>query len=249
MCRLVLMNKEGEKEIDSQYGLENYFQYLEQQLGGHGNGFSLMKNGKVTIIEKGVNLDVRDIARYIKKSDYDWCLFHTRYASIGEKSDRNCHPFRRANFVMAMNGTESSVSFVSNIKKITDTEAILDLAQRYHLGLAALKKFNSIFMGFFNHKPYVVANNTRDIKVLKNDKTNAWVFASTFPIEMKENVYEVNECFTWTGSKIRNDILEKRKTRYFSGIKCRDLIYHNDLYDQCYWDFDEYNKGGNYAKI
>lgn len=37
MCRLVLMNKQGEKEIEKQYGLTNYFKYLEDKLGGHGN--------------------------------------------------------------------------------------------------------------------------------------------------------------------------------------------------------------------
>ena len=37
MCRIVLMNKNGEKEIDDNYGLEEYLKYLENQLGGHGN--------------------------------------------------------------------------------------------------------------------------------------------------------------------------------------------------------------------
>ena len=53
------MNKEGEKQIDMQYGLDKYLKYLEKQLGGHGNGYALMKDGKVIKFEKGVNLDVR----------------------------------------------------------------------------------------------------------------------------------------------------------------------------------------------
>ena len=69
MCRLVLMNKQGEKEIESIYGLSKYFKYLEDQLGGHGNGYSLMKNGRVIDFNKGVKLDVRDIANKIKMND------------------------------------------------------------------------------------------------------------------------------------------------------------------------------------
>ena len=85
MCRLVLMNKEGEKQIDMQYGLDKYLKYLEKQLGGHGNGYALMKDGKVIKFEKGVNLDVRDIAKTFKKTNYDWALFHTRLATIRRK--------------------------------------------------------------------------------------------------------------------------------------------------------------------
>ena len=47
MCRVALMNKKGEKEIERIYGLTRYLKFLEKQFGGHGNGFSLMKNGKI----------------------------------------------------------------------------------------------------------------------------------------------------------------------------------------------------------
>ena len=88
MCRVVLMNKQGEKEIEKTYGLDKYLKYLEKQLGGHGNGFALLKNKNVIKLEKGVNLDVRDIANIIRKTSYDWCVFHTRLASIGKKIGR-----------------------------------------------------------------------------------------------------------------------------------------------------------------
>lgn len=45
-------------------------------------GFALLKNRKVIKVEKGINLDVRDIARVLKKTNYDWALFHTRLASV-----------------------------------------------------------------------------------------------------------------------------------------------------------------------
>ena len=36
MCRLAMMNREGIKHVEREYGLENLFDYLERQLGGHG---------------------------------------------------------------------------------------------------------------------------------------------------------------------------------------------------------------------
>ena len=74
-------------------------------------GFALLKNKKIIKIEKGVKLDVRDIAQILRKTDYDWALFHTRLASIGTISDENCHPFVRNNMLLAMNGTENSSKF------------------------------------------------------------------------------------------------------------------------------------------
>lgn len=242
MCRLVLMNKEGEKEIDSQYGLENYFQYLEQQLGGHGNGYSLLKNGRIIKTEKGINLNIRDIADVMKKTNYDWAIFHTRLASVGSRCDKNCHPFRRNNTVLAMNGTEQSVSFVSDSTDMTDTETILDLISKYHLELMVLRRFNSIFVGFHKGSPFVVANNTYNLKMLKNGYKKAIVFASSFP-SVFENIYEPSHEFLWQGGKLPY-CLKKHKQR--KPIFFNDYIYHNDLYEQCYFEVSN-KKGGKVA--
>ncbi len=85
MCRVVLMNKQGEKEIDRIYGLEHYLKYLENRLGGHGNGFSLLKDKKIIAYQKGLNLSARNIARTLQNTQYDWALFHTRLASVRRK--------------------------------------------------------------------------------------------------------------------------------------------------------------------
>lgn len=39
MCRLILMNKKGEEEINKTYGLAKYLKFLEDSFGGHGNRF------------------------------------------------------------------------------------------------------------------------------------------------------------------------------------------------------------------
>lgn len=209
-------------------------------------GFALLKDKKIIKFEKGVNLDVRDIAKVLRKTNYDWAIFHTRLASVGTKCDKNCHPFIRGNAVLAMNGTERSVEFLSKTIDITDTEAILETMYKYNLGLAALRNFTSIFMGFFNGKPFVVANNTINIKVLNNSNTKALAFASDFPTKFKSNIYEATERFTWYNGNLPNT-LTKYKRRYYRLRYFNDYIYHNDLYEQCY--LEALKKGGKNSNV
>ena len=59
----------------------------------------------------------------VKIKHLKWVIYHTRLASIGVISDRNCHPFENNGRVMAMNGTEREYTVVN--KNLTDTENIL----------------------------------------------------------------------------------------------------------------------------
>lgn len=179
----------------------------------------------------------------MQNTDYDWCLFHTRLASVGEKNDNNCHPFRRGDFVLAMNGTEKSVSFVSKVRNITDTEAIIDIANKYNLGLTALKNFSSIFMGFYKGKPFVVADNTYSIRILKNNKTNAIVFASNFPLQFKNNIFDTTSCFTWNGGRLPSSLI-KHKKRYYPVKFWDDYLFSQDIYGQYYFNDFKKDKGG-----
>lgn len=222
MCRLVLMNKNGEREIEKNYGLENYLKYLEASLGGHGNGYALLRRGKIIEFNKGVQLSVKEIAKNIRRKNYDWCIFHTRLASIGEKTDKNCHPFIRNNSeVLAMNGTESQMNFLTGPLEITDTEAILDLKVTYNLELPALRYFNSVFVGFTKGTPFVVADNIYNLKLLNNPKKNAIVFASSFPDSFKKNIYKPNEKFIWNNDEINMNIFSE----------CKNIkIYQNSFF-------------------
>ena len=202
MCRLVLMNKNGEKEIEKNYGLTEFLSYLERSFGGHGNGVSLLKDGKVICLQKGVNLSVKEISNIIKKKNYDWCIFHTRLASVGSKSDKNCHPFMIGTEVMAMNGTERTEKLLTKVKDITDTEAILKVKEKFGLEVPALKNLSSIFVGFSKGKPYVVANNTHNIKLLYKKSNTSIVFASEFPDKFKQNIYAPKEEFVWNSGPI-----------------------------------------------
>lgn len=209
MCRLVLMNKNGEKEIEKRYGLTEFLSYLERSFGGHGNGVALLKSGKITFLEKGVNLSVKEISNTIRKSNYDWCIFHTRLASVGSKSDKNCHPFRIGTEVMAMNGTERTEKLLTNVKDITDTEAILKVKEKFDLEIPALKNLSSIFVGFSKGKPYIVANNIHNIKLLYKKSNNSIVFASEFPDKFKKNIYAPIDKFIWNTEPIEMSNFKK----------------------------------------
>lgn len=229
MCRLVLMNKQGEKEIDRRYGLDNFLKYLEKSLGGDGNGFVAVKNKKVVSYSKGINLEVRDIAKQLKNTEYDWAIFHTRLATVGSKSDRNCHPFVKGGNIIAMNGTEDSVSFLSDAKDITDTEAILDIMNKYNLRIAALTNLTSTFVGFQKGEPFMVANNTRKIMLLYNKEKDAIIFASEFPKNLRKNIYEFKDYYVWNNEAINENVLIKYKP-------AKPVNIHS-FYD--YYDFDE----------
>lgn len=211
MCRLILMNKNGEKEIEKNYGLSNYLKYLEDSFGGHGNGVALLRKGKITYLNKGINLSVKEIANVIRKRAYDWCIFHTRLASVGSKSDKNCHPFIIGNEVMAMNGTERTEQLLTSAQDITDTEAILKVKEKFNLEIPVLQNLNSIFVGFSKGKPYVVANNTYNIKLMYRKNDNSVVFASNFPDKMKKNIYNAKNSFIWNDEEIDMSNFKRRK--------------------------------------
>ncbi len=235
MCRLVLMNKQGEKEINRRYGLSQYLKYLENSFGGHGNGYIAVKNKKIVSYSKGINLDVRDIAKQLKSIEYDWAIFHTRLASVGSKIDRNCHPFIKGSYIIAMNGTERSVSFLSEAKDITDTEAILDIMNKHKLGLAALTNLSSIFVGFQKGDPFMVANNTRNIMLLYKKENNAIIFASEFPKNLRKDIYEFKECYVWNNEAINENLIRKYKpAKPISIHELYDYYDFDGMYGQCY---------------
>ena len=214
MCRLAMMNREGIKHIEREYGLENLFNYLERQLGGHGNGICLIYNDGSYCINKGVCLTNKEIAEGILADikNLKWIIYHTRLASVGSINNRNCHPFEDNGRVMAMNGTERNYTVIH--RNFTDTENILLSTENITEGT---KKYHSVFLGYENGK--VFANRNFGSLEYLPCKNGGKVFASTFPAEYYENesVYKAPKCFV-EGERIKDLEPIKPKRYYDYGV-------------------------------
>lgn len=192
MCRLAMMNNVGIRYIEKKYGLENLFDYLEAQLGGHGNGICLIYNDGSYCIKKGVKLTNKKIAEDVMEdiNDVKWIIYHTRLASVGNINNNNCHPFEYDGKILAMNGTERNYSVID--KYLTDTENILLTTENITTNT---RKYNSVFLGFENGR--VFANKNYGSLEYIPCENGGKIFASTFPIEyyMRDMVYEAPKYF------------------------------------------------------
>ena len=211
MCRLALMNNAGIRHIESEYGLENLFNYLERQLGGHGNGICFIYKDGSYFIRKGVHLTNEEIAEEVlmKIKHIKWIIYHTRLASVGSINDANCHPFNNDGRVMAMNGTERNYKVVN--KNLTDTENILITTDKI---AKDTREYRSVFLGYENGK--VFANRNCGSLEYIPCKNGGRVFASTFPMEyyVNDTVYEAPKYFV-EGTKMDELELVKGKLDYY----------------------------------
>ena len=210
MCRLALMNNEGIRYIEEQYGLENLFNYLERQLGGHGNGICLIYNDGSYYIKKGVNLTNAEIVDEVltKIKHLKWIIYHTRLASVGSINDGNCHPFADNGRVVAMNGTERNYIVVN--KSLTDTENILLSTENI---TKDTRKYHSVFLGYENGKVFANKNyGSLEYMPCGNDGK---VFASRFPATYykRDFIYEAPQYFV-EGVKI-NSLKSIKQNGYY----------------------------------
>ena len=225
MCRLALIDKKGIKYIVENYGLENLFNYLEQQLGGHGNGYCIIHNDGSYCINKGVTLSNNTIVDEILKEidDIRWVIYHTRLASIGVVSNRNCHPFEHKGRVMVMNGTERNYPIINT--KLTDTENILLGSENI---LNDTKDYHSVFLGYENGR--VFANkNSGSLKYIACGNGGK-IFASSFPIEYykKDKVYEAPQSFV-EGDTIKG-LRQATLSCYGYYNRNRNMVYDDYYY-------------------
>jgi predicted glutamine amidotransferase len=189
MCRVILASKKAVMQYNGRHELLPLLFHLEVECGGHGNGYALLRKGKIIKFEKGVDLKNEDIVRVLLNENYDWMIWHTRIASIGEESDANCHPFVANDSALAMNGTEHDFRTVADALGATDSEVIFRLVQRSNYAEATkiLKSLRSVFVGFIDGKPYAIKNSGALEKWAGGE-----FFASSFPKEVKIEKLENN---------------------------------------------------------
>lgn len=221
MCRLALINNVGIQHIESHYGLKNLFDYLERQLGGHGNGFCVIHNDGSYYINKGVTLSNTTIAKEILNNidNIRWVIYHTRLASVGVVSNKNCHPFEHDSRVLAMNGTERQYKIING--NLTDTENILLSSENIRTDT---RNYRSVFLGYENGR--VFANkNCGSLKYIPCENGGK-IFASNFPMEYykEDTVYEAPQIFV-EGKKMKP--LSLAVNNYYNA---REVIYDEYYY-------------------
>ncbi|AEG58987.1 class II glutamine amidotransferase [Desulforamulus ruminis] len=199
-------------------GTEQVFEFLEASMGGHGNGVAYVKKEKV-YIRKGLKFPVSKASKLAFNSCAEWFIFHTRWASMGEVSNQNCHPFQYGRIVAAMNGTEFGLRSLSRaMGEITDTEALVIsiAASSYHLpAIEIAKRFtelDSVFVGLIKQdKKYVpfasVGPALGDLQVYQ-DK-GAIIMASELPFVDETKVMNAIDGFYWAGGPVPEDSLVK----------------------------------------
>lgn len=240
MCRLMLMNREAFDLLKD----EVYFLmlHLELAMGGHGNGVAILRDSRISI-QKGVKFSVEDAYTFASSRKWDWLIFHTRLASVGDINDKNCHPFRYGHTVLAMNGTEKGFEPIAQgLGGITDTEAILLTYKKLGVPIPySLTRLSSAFVGFHKGKPFAVCAGHSDMKVWT--KGNAIVIASEYPDYWDKDwgkPLEALNGFVWYDGEYDSKLLTTKTYRY---VKLYRENWNNYLYG-----FDDYNdlnkKGG-----
>jgi predicted RNA-binding Zn-ribbon protein involved in translation (DUF1610 family) len=210
-----MFNKEGFNLIEEKYGAEKFFMRLEKECGGHGNGIALVKDNKLCFMHKSVEYSSAKIARQLRRMKWDWCLYHTRVASVGDVSDANCHPYKEGKTILAMNGTESGYSGLAKALNTTDTNAILLSVKKFNLDLfETLKPLSSNFIGFENGLPFATSPNSwKSYDITKNDN-GAIVISSSLPSEFE--IYEpIGKPFIWTADTKLDVVKKVKKTHSY----------------------------------
>lgn len=210
MCRLFLANREGLDRLGPN-GTQQVFEILEMSFGGHGNGVAYIKKGRV-YIKKGVRFSVSKATKLAFENGVEWFIFHTRWASVGDISSQNCHPFQYGHIVAAMNGTESGLKDISKaMGGITDTEAsVISIAATSEQlpAIEIAKRFNeldSVFVGLIKEKqgyvPFASVGSARgDLQVYQDGE--AIIIASELPLKDETQIMDALDGFYWAGGPI-----------------------------------------------
>ncbi|MDR1471072.1 MAG: hypothetical protein LBS75_00975 [Synergistaceae bacterium] len=188
MCRLILATCDAIKDYEKKHGLLDLLDHLETECGGHGNGYALFtKKGRLIKLEKGVNLANIDIAPAILKTDYEYLIYHTRIASVGEIHDDRCHPYIQGDIALAMNGTLSGLSSIAETLDKTDTEIMLSIISGLQLeeAVKVLNTTSSVFVGMYQDVPLVLKNNGALCEY--TGYKQGILFASSLPVKVKEH--------------------------------------------------------------
>ena len=232
MCRVIVTNHKDFNLYNKKYGVLRLFNHLEKECGGQGNGYALIKDGKIIESRKGVRLTNEEIYKRIYRMNWDWLIYHTRICSMGGKADTDCHPYVLDNDCLAMNGTEYGLRTISHAFARTDTEVIF--RNMIGMGVSAVTKalltFSSVFVGCASGVPFAVKAGGTLHRWNKGDKT---FHASTFPTGTA-SVESLPVGYMWENGK-ENRQFVKASQSYGLGA----YGYGGSFYGSKYYDYDD----------
>lgn len=214
MCRLILTNHADYNKYDRIYGIPVLMDHLEKQCGGHGNGYALIRNGKIFASNKGVKLTNAAIYSAIQPLEWDYLIWHTRIKSSGvAKNDASCHPFIRDNDCIAMNGTEWQLETIAQALNIIDTQVVFKMLQGLTLKktVECLSQLDSVFIGTVDGRPYAVNAGGSLQRWGKST-----FHASTFPKNVQTAV-ATDTSYVWADGKQLSLKIKKPTTDMFYG--------------------------------
>lgn len=214
MCRILMCNRKGFNKIEREIGMLNELNHLEKECGGYGNGYILINNNRIVEIKKGITLTNHHIMKRCEEVDFDWFIYHTRVPSVGEKSNKNCHPFFNddLSFALVMNGTESgSISDIADNLGVTDTEVVFNLIDKMGCNLALLDEMNSRYMGFYDGNVFLKNTNFQGLQYVS--KKGAICIASSF-VKGYEKGKTLKEGLWFEGDTLQESV--KRDYRAFN---------------------------------
>lgn len=237
MCRVLVVNRSDFNLFNNKYGVLALLNHLEKECGGHGNGYALIKNRRITETRKGVKLDNKDIYNRVRTASWDWLLYHTRIASIGDASDVNCHPYVSDDDCLAMNGTEYSLRTLSGAMKRTDSEVIFRnlIGSSASEASTALLDLSSVFIGCASGIPYAVKAEGSLCKWNMGDGT---MHVSSLSANVKKKEVETLPAgYMWVNGKEDRQFVKKPRvmtgTEYFRSKYGLNSIYTGA---SSYWD-------------
>lgn len=236
MCRLYIANQKDFYAYDKAHGILKLMEYLEMRCGGHGNGYALIRGGKVIATAKGMALTNEEIYRNIKGiKEWDYVIYHTRIASSGVRSDAGCHPFisKDGHNALAMNGTITSLSNFADLFHSVDSELVFRMLKDIpaHEAVQILSKLGVIFIGVVNGQPYAV-KGSGDLCKWRQGKATTF-HASEFPKDVAPSeIIDLDRGYIWLNGKV---IQKKRELT----AKKTSGLYNDYLYASAYDSYDE----------
>ena len=240
MCRMLLASKNAITSYDKAYGLRALLKHLEDECGGDGIGYVIVKDGLIQTYFRSCSKDrIAKATKALLRRNYDYALFHTRLASLGSVSVANCHPFvSDTRTAMAMNGTIASLALLSQATEKTDTELLFNTVSKMSISntITTLRKLAPAFIGICEGRPYLVKNLGDMVEwTYENlDKHNDFFFVSSLPSHADDGKLFLPDSFTWidgTSLPYDNDAPTPICDSYGMG-----LIRYNDAYDEGYLD-------------